>query len=52
MWQSVENGTAPKEWDLTKWMHDLFRISHRPYDPEEIELIKRINVFADAVYKP
>lgn len=52
MWQRVENGTAPPEWDLTKWMHDLFRASHRPYDPKEIELIKRINKFGDAIYKP
>ena len=29
--------------DLTLWMHDIFRPSLRPYDPHEVELIKRFN---------
>ncbi len=33
--------------DFTKWMHDLFRPSLRPYDPEEIALIRRITRLAD-----
>lgn len=28
------------DWDFTKWFHDLYRPSLRPYDPKEIELIK------------
>ena len=32
---------------LTKWYHDLYRPSHRPYDPKEIELIKSICAEAD-----
>ncbi len=47
MWQQLENGTLPHDWDLSRWMHDLFRINHRPYDPKEIELIKKFNKFAD-----
>jgi hypothetical protein len=33
--------------DFTKWFHDLYRPSHRPYDPKEIELIKRFCDYAD-----
>ena len=41
-WQKYENGTLPDYVDFTKWVHDLYRPSHRPYDPKEIELIKQI----------
>ena len=35
--------------DLTKWQHDLYRPGGRhPYDPNEIDLIVRINKRADA----
>lgn len=51
MWQRIEDGTMPAGWDVTKWMHDLFRISHRPYDPKEIALIKNINALSDALAK-
>lgn len=47
MWKSVEKGGG-KGWDFTKWLHDLYRPSHRPYDPREIELIKKYNAKADA----
>ena len=33
--------------DMTKWMHDLFRPSLRPYDPEEIRIIKFFCDLAD-----
>ena len=33
--------------DFTKWQHDLFRPSLRPYDPREIELIERFCLLAD-----
>jgi hypothetical protein len=36
-----------EEFDVTKWQHDLFRPSLRPYDPREIDLIKRLNQKAD-----
>lgn len=35
------------DWDFTKWFHDLYRPSLHPYDPKEIELIKRFNKMAD-----
>ncbi len=38
---------APAGFDFTKWQHDLYRINYRPYDPREIELIKRCNARAD-----
>lgn len=34
--------------DFTKWFHDLYRPSLHPYDPREIELIKRFCDLADA----
>jgi len=33
------NPNAP----VTKWYHDLFRPSHHPYDPEEIDIVMNIN---------
>ena len=33
--------------DVTKWMHDLFRISHHPYDPYEIVVARHVNADAD-----
>ena len=33
--------------DFTKWFHDLYRPNHRPYDPKEIELIKKFNALAN-----
>ena len=33
--------------DPTRWFHDLFRISHHPWDPYEIAVARNINVWAD-----
>ena len=33
--------------DFTKWFHDLYRPSLRPYDPRETDLIKKFCTFAD-----
>ena len=33
--------------DLTKWQHDLYRFNGYPYDPKEIEIIKRFCKCAD-----
>lgn len=46
-WQKYENGTLPDYVDFTKWVHDLYRPSHRPYDPKEIELIQKYCAMAD-----
>ena len=50
MWRQIENGGG-KQYKMTKWFHDLFRPSLRPYDPEEIEIIKHVNAQMDAERK-
>ena len=48
MWKEIEKGSElGKSYDMTKWFHDLYRPSLRPYDPKEIELIRRFNALAD-----
>ena len=48
MWRDYEKGTPKsRTWDFTKWLHDLYRPSLRPYDPKEIETIKTFNKLAD-----
>ena len=48
MWRRMEEGAPEsRDWDLTKWFHDLYRPSLRPYDPKEVALIKRFNALAD-----
>ena len=45
-WQWYKNDPhAPI--DFTKWFHDLYRPSHRPYDPNEAELIAKFCRLAD-----
>ncbi len=47
MWKTqfeYRNPNAP----VTKWYHDLFRPSHHPYDPEEINILMNINAQMDA----
>ena len=52
MWAQVEKGDPrAKEYDLTKWFHDLLRPSLRPYDPREIDLMTRFNKLADDNFK-
>ena len=43
LWESGKR----KDYDFTKWQHDLFRVNMKPYDPREIELIKRFNKLAN-----
>lgn len=45
MWRQVENGY--RGYKMTKWFHDLFRPSLRPYDPEEIDIIRHVNAQMD-----
>ena len=45
-WHRYADGTEPNV-DFTKWFHDLYRPNHRPYDPNEIELIRRFCDYAD-----
>lgn len=49
-WQAYEADPSI-DVDFTKWFHDLFRPNHRPYDPKEIELIKRFAAMADDDHK-
>ena len=37
--------------DFTKWFHDLYRPSHKPYDPRETELIRKFCTLADNDFK-
>lgn len=43
--QYAKDPTVP--YDFTKWQHDLFRPNLRPYDPKELEIIKRYNALAE-----
>ena len=52
MWTEIEKGSElGKSYDMTKWFHDLYRPSLRPYDPKEIDIIKRFNKLADEDFK-
>ncbi len=46
LWQEYEK-QPQADVDFTKWFHDLYRPNLRPYDPREIELIKRFCGYAD-----
>lgn len=48
IWDGFEiNPSAFDRFDFTKWLHDLYRPSHHPYNPKETELIKRFCDLAD-----
>ena len=48
MWRALDADTPEiRTWDMTKWFHDLYRPSLRPYDPRETALVKRFNDLAD-----
>ena len=49
-WVNYYNGNNT-DVDFTKWFHDLYRPNHRPYDPKEIELIKKFCDLADKDFK-
>lgn len=46
LWQRYEKDPNA-DIDFTKWFHDLYRPSHHPYDPKEIEIIQRYCRLAD-----
>ena len=46
LWKQVEAGR--RDIDVSKWQHDLLRPSGRPYDPKEIDIIRRFSALADA----
>lgn len=49
-WMRYLDGTEP-DVDFTKWFHDLYRPNLRPYDPNEIALIKRFCTLADREFE-
>ncbi|MBQ4051298.1 MAG: cellulase family glycosylhydrolase [Oscillospiraceae bacterium] len=49
-WQAYEADPSI-DVDFTKWFHDLYRPNHHPYDPKEIELIRRFAAMADDDHK-
>ena len=40
-----------RDWDFSKWQHDLVRTNLRPYDYKEYEIIKRETSLADIDFK-
>ncbi len=40
-----------RDWDFSKWQHDLIRPNHRPYDYKEYDVIKRECSLADKLAK-
>jgi len=43
IWEQYEASGGSKNFDFTKWQHDLLRPNLRPYDPKELELIVDFN---------
>jgi hypothetical protein len=43
-WEGIRDRT---DLDFKLWQHDLFRENGRPYDPKEIEVIKKLTKYAD-----
>ncbi len=50
IWDSYDKNPN-MNFDFTKWFHDLYRPNHRPYNPKEIELIKKFCALADKSYE-
>lgn len=49
VWERYEKDPQScRNFDFTKWFHDLYRPSHHPYNPHEIELIQKYCAYADA----
>jgi len=49
-WEASWNALADDphaDIDVKQWFHDLYRANHRPYDPKEIALIKKMCQAAD-----
>lgn len=51
IWDAQEAGRPWANIDYTKWQHDLFHPNYRPYDPQEIETIRRFCQQADKDFK-
>lgn len=42
LWDEYEK-SEDFDYDMSKWQHNLFRKNHRPYDPKEMKLIRKLN---------
>lgn len=49
LWEQFDANDGNTRYDFTRWQHDLFRPSLRPYDPNEIKLIEKINETAKKI---
>ena len=49
--RAEEDAQFAEEVDVTRWFHDLYRPSLRPYDPAEVAIIRRVNAEMDAEYR-
>lgn len=49
LWRRREAGQGD-HYDFTKWQHDLYRPSLRPYDPNEIDLFREYFALADSEF--
>lgn len=48
MWDNYkENPDSCRDFDFSKWLHDLYRPSLNPYVPREIDVIKKFSALAD-----
>ena len=43
LWEQYDAADGNVRYDFTRWQHDLFRPNLRPWDPKEIEIIKKFN---------
>ena len=50
VWETYENGGA-RDVDFRLWFHDLYRPSLHPYDPHEIEIIRKYTERADREFE-
>ncbi len=47
LWDDYYRPGSHVNYDFTKWQHDIYRQNYRPYDPEEIEILKEYGKRAD-----
>lgn len=51
MWDNYYQDPEHHSWDFEKWLHDLYRPSLNPYNPNEIKLIKKFCELADKEFE-
>lgn len=43
LWHLYDRGEDISRYDMRLWQHELFRANLRPYDPNEYEVLKKVN---------